>query len=1042
MSSTLYVAVQNEYIELLVTLVKYALVRQFGRGVFVSGLLHCARYSQTASFRILWNAACYQDETPVPEEQWCRDQHIGYGTPCPSDLYNPYYPFLLGLSGLAFKSNSKEILEIVSKARFQSMVHQLNQYKEIGRSASRQKWLTKTLVQAAKIGQLTKDESQLLFDAGADPNALSEDDETTPLVAAIVGHHTGIVKMLLKHGADPNFQSRKRWGYYTELPLLAASCQPRSLEMLSLLLKHGASVNCRLKQGFGLSMHRTRYQTSDISSSGDDSSKDEVFCSKDDRGRRVTSMPSEDDDSSHNDSQYDDLQYDEFQYESQDDDSQDHHSQDDEPQDNASQASLEGSDISSEHPEDQLVLTRAISYALYPHPRSGRSSSAGSSNSSDNAAQISPTKVVELLLEHNTDSSVVAQALVPALYDTVTGETLEIEILQFLLAHCVDLNTPQWQYASPLCALVELSEGPMDIKVIELLFHNGAKADLGSRKSKSPLQCAVLKPPDSPRELIIEILIQQGANINAIGFEGSNALQFACQNSADEKMINFLLSRGANVNAPGGRLGGSLQVACYKHDDLKIVELLLLQGADVNASGGKWGSALQAACFSSRPVRLMRLLHAHRADANVQGGRYGCALQAACSLGADKVVVVEYLLEMGADVNLRGGRYGSALICACSKGNGPAVELLLELAADMTYTDPIYGNALHAACMAGQSSIVQLLLQRGVSADERGGMYHHAIFAALFHQGSKQSRKEVIRLVAREMKDLNFRHSDFGTPLITVVLAGERELVQDFLDRGADINLPGGAYGTPIQAAAAHSDKAMVLLLLKNNADVNARGGRYGTALQAASARNKVRILKKRRGRSESEDPDRATLTTSSKTNHNCVTSSDTSSAYSTSSADSRRHRPESKYIWITGLEIVDLLITHGADVNVTGGTYGTALHAAIHLRREDVAQKLLASGVRITDAITSCHAKGSRFQCRKRVADGKLLRSGDSEGADPGPQEDWDWRNGWEGRIVHPDQDESDKERGGFRCGTGMMQAEREREKRREKRKKMVWPS
>ena len=1040
-SSTLYVAAQNGYVELLVTLVDYALVRQFGRGVFVGGLLHCARYSQTASFRILWNAACYQDGIPVPEKQWRRDQHIKYGSPCPSDLYISYYPFLLNLSVLAFKSHSKEILEIVSKARFQSMVHQLNQIQKKGRSASRQKWLTKTLVQAAETGQLTKDESQLLFDAGADPNISSEDDGTTPLVAAIDGHHTGIVKMLLKHGADPNLQSRKRWG---KLPLLAASSQPRSLEILSLLLKHGASVNCRLNEDVGRSKHRTPYQTSDTSSSRDDSSKDEMFCSEDERGRRVTSMPSEDDDSNHNDSQYDNSQYNEFQCEShdddsQDDDAQDHYSQDDEPQDNASQVSLEGSDISSEHSEDQLVLTRAISYALYPHPRSGRSSSAGSSNSSDSAAQTSPTKVVELLLEHNTDSSVVAQALVPALYNIVTGETLKMEIFQFLLAHYVDLNTPQGHYTSPLSALVELSEGPMDIKAIELLFQNGAKADLGSRKSKSPLQCAVLKPPDSPREHVIEILIQQGANINAVGFEGSNALQFACQNSADERMITFLLSRGANVNAPGGRLGGSLQVACYKHHDLKVVELLLLRGADVNASGGKWGAALQAACFSSRPVRLMRLLHAHRADANVQGGRYGCALQAACSLGAEKLVVVEYLLEMGADVNLRGGRYGSALICACYEGNGPAVELLLELGADMTYTDPIYGNALHAACLAGPSSIVQLLLQRGVSADERGGMYHHAIFAALFHQGREQDHKEVLRIVAGEMKDLNFRHSDFGTPLITVVLAGERELVQDLLDRGADINLPGGVYGTPLQAAAAHSDKAMVLLLLKNNADVNARGGRYGTALQAASARNLVPILNNRRGRSESEDSDRATLTSSSKTNDNCVTSSDASSAYSRSSADSRRHRLESRYIWITGLEIVDLLIKHGADVNVMGGEYGTALHAAIHLRREDVAQKLLASEARLTDAITSCHVKGSRSQCRKRVADENFLRSGGSEGLDPGPQGNWDWRNGWKGRIVYPDQDESDKERGGYHDRTYIMEAERERERRREKRKKMV---
>lgn len=1020
MSSALCTAAQNGYGELLVTFTNYALARQFGRGVFVGGLLQCARHSQTANFRTLWNAACYQDKTPVPEEQWCRDQHIGYGTPCSFDLYNPYYPFLLGLSDLAFKSHSNEILEIVSKARFQSMVHQLDHFQKEGKSPPMHEWLNKTLVQAAKMGQLTKDEFQLLFDAGADPNALSEVDETTPLIAAIDGRHTGIVKMLLEHGADPNLQIQKCWGYYTEPPLLAASRQPRSLEMLCLLFEHGASVNRRVKQG--PSMHRTQYQTSDDFSSRDDSSKDEILC-------------------------YNESQYDEAQCDSQDDDSQDHHSQDhhskdghsrdDEPQDNASQDDLERSDISSEHLEDQLVLTQAISYALYPYPTRSRRSSSVGSNSSDSAAQTSPTKVAELLLEYNADSSVVAQALVPALYHILTSETLEVETLQFMLAHCVDVNAPQGHYASPLSALIELSEGPMDIKVIELLLQHGAKVDSGSHKRKSPLQCAVSKPPDSPREQIIEILIQHGANINARHFEGSNALQFACQNSADERMITFLLSMGANVNAPGGRLGDSLQVACYKHHDLKMVELLLLQGADVNASVGKWGAALQAACFSSHPVRLMRLLHAHRANPNAQGGRYGCALQAACSLDAQKVAAVEYLLQMGADVNLGGGRYGSALICACFMGNDSAVRLLLEHAADTTYTHHIYGNALHAACMAGRSSTVQLLLQRGMSADEHGGIYNHAMFAALFHQDDEQSHKKIIRLVAREMRDLNFRNSDFGTPLIAVVLAGERNLVQDLLDRGADINLHGGRYGTPLQAAAARSDKAMVLLLLKNSADVNALGGRYGTALQAASARNKVRIRIRRRGRKELESPDRARPTRSSETNDNYMTSSDTSSAYSiNSSAESRRHRLKAKYIWMAGLEIVDLLIKHGADVNAVGGTYGTALHAAIHFRHEDVIEKLLATEAQLTDAITSCHVKGSRVQCRERVADRKLHRSGVSEGEDSDLPQNQDWIGERERCIIYLSEDESDKERGKFHCGTGIMAQAREQEERREKRK------
>ena len=93
MSSTLYVAAQNVSVELLVVLVDHALVRQFGRGVFMSGLLRCTRYRQTVSYRILWNAACFQDGTPEQRSNGAGISTSGTVHRAVLTCTIPYYPF-------------------------------------------------------------------------------------------------------------------------------------------------------------------------------------------------------------------------------------------------------------------------------------------------------------------------------------------------------------------------------------------------------------------------------------------------------------------------------------------------------------------------------------------------------------------------------------------------------------------------------------------------------------------------------------------------------------------------------------------------------------------------------------------------------------------------------------------------------------------------------------------------------------------------------------------------------------------------------------
>jgi ankyrin repeat protein len=57
-----------------------------------------------------------------------------------------------------------------------------------------------------------------------------------------------------------------------------------------------------------------------------------------------------------------------------------------------------------------------------------------------------------------------------------------------------------------------------------------------------------------------------------------------------KEVVQLLLNQGAEVNAQGGFYGNALQAASCSGNK-ELIQLLLNQGADVDAQGGKDGNA-------------------------------------------------------------------------------------------------------------------------------------------------------------------------------------------------------------------------------------------------------------------------------------------------------------------------------------------------------------------------------------------------------------------------------------------------------------------
>ena len=115
----------------------------------------------------------------------------------------------------------------------------------------------------------------------------------------------------------------------------------------------------------------------------------------------------------------------------------------------------------------------------------------------------------------------------------------------------------------------------------------------------------------------IRILLQAGADVNAIGYENYTALILACLHSRDES-VQLLIESGADVNLSLDR--GAALHAAVSVGSLKIANILLRAGANVNVVDLDNQTALMVAVMRGNRGCVKLLL---QAGAEVRRDRYG-----------------------------------------------------------------------------------------------------------------------------------------------------------------------------------------------------------------------------------------------------------------------------------------------------------------------------------------------------------------------------------------------------------------------------------
>lgn len=243
-----------------------------------------------------------------------------------------------------------------------------------------------------------------------------------------------------------------------------------------------------------------------------------------------------------------------------------------------------------------------------------------------------------------------------------------------------------------------------------------------------------------------KILIENGANINAVDIEGWSALSYAVNNGDIEiaklllenkakikdelllaikspivessiNMMKLLIDNKANINDTDENGFTPLNIT-IESGDMELTKFLITNGANVN-SLMQDGVSLIGYAIAQNNMDLLQILIENGANVNYTVGDSwaNTPLQTASRLGLDNVVRI--LLTRNVDINAVDINGNTALHTAALNSQLSVVKLLLEKNPNLDIQNKVGNTALHLAVISGNIDIVGELVLKGANTKIR-----------------------------------------------------------------------------------------------------------------------------------------------------------------------------------------------------------------------------------------------------------------------------------------------------------------------------------
>lgn len=200
-------------------------------------------------------------------------------------------------------------------------------------------------------------------------------------------------------------------------------------------------------------------------------------------------------------------------------------------------------------------------------------------------------EMIKLLINQNAGTLTDVDKEGNTLLHNAVGIKPEFEIVKYMLKH-VDVNIMNKDGDTALIEVLSFDYFPEKRQVIvDYLLEKGADVNITGKNGRSAFSVAVR---NQKLDLsIIERLIKAGADINHKDKYGIQAVHFAAANNLE--YLKYLVEKGAEINVATEDTGSTpLQIAT-QYDREKTVKYLLERGAEVNTKDAEGKTALNIA---------------------------------------------------------------------------------------------------------------------------------------------------------------------------------------------------------------------------------------------------------------------------------------------------------------------------------------------------------------------------------------------------------------------------------------------------------------